>query len=190
MKKYSVLLLFSMFLSFPFFAQESELATANPTQQLQFLLGLSGNFEFGDLSIGKETSYYPCFSVIPAIDTEFRLPIQSNFKMQLGLKTLPAIAVNYIEIISRFGCELKEPQNWNNYHFEILGNVGVGIQLGFITCISVTPYWETGVQFYLMPENKGLFVGAGPNLFFFKPIENIYPLEIFPNIEITAGYKF
>ena len=142
--------------------------------------------------IYDDEDYGPfCFYMIPYLTAAVQIPTDSDFNMYLGLRALPAIAFNHFELYGVFGYTFAKPEGWKNYHLEVTGNAGLGIQLGFIDSVSVLPITEIGCQVYLMPEDHGFYCGLGPKTFFlFVPYDN--PVSVFNSfgVELSAGYKF
>ena len=186
-KKVLVLLFLAVFV-FPFFAQEKIDSPEKEKPQTHFLLGLDGNAVF--TTIYSSGSWFG-FTCIPLIDAEFQLPIDSNFKMYLGVKALPMVAVNLFQLITRLGYAFEKTLNWNEYHVELLGSLSAGIMLGFIEFVSVLPWIETSFQVYLMPEKRGFFVGFGPQAsLLITPDYDLSSCIFTGGFEISAGFKF
>lgn len=143
-------------------------------------------FQFLD-SEEKGFSIYP----MPVLEVDYKLPTSSSFKSYLGFQVLPAIPFYSVAALvnDRFGYAFKKPEKWNKYHIELLGNVGAGAVFLFWYGVNVLPLGDVGFQIFFMPEDKGFFWGAGPDVICI--CENDFSsIGFMFSVSVNLGYKF
>lgn len=150
---------------------------------------LDANFIY---TIYDDKDYDPfCFYMVPYLTTTVKIPTDNISNMYLGTRLFPAVSVNHLEIYGMFGYAFARPDGWENYHFEVTGNLGLGAQIGFITGVSVLPIGEIGCQVFLMPDNRGIYCGIGPKaLFMLFPYDDYISVSNSLGFELSVGYKF
>lgn len=134
-------------------------------------------------------SFYPY--PMPFLETNFQMPSKANERIYLGLKLLPTGLGGIAEISSRFGGIIKESKIWDNHNVELLAGFAAGAQIGLLDAVYIVPTFDMNFQAFLMPDNKGFYVGLGPNI---KMMLDIYSsnfsFEAFISAMLCAGYKF
>lgn len=173
MKKILSLLLLSVLLSISVFAQESSELESNEkaisgqnnepdnssSTSEHFLLGLDGDFHFYviDYFDDGDIEFRNNFYVMPFLETQMLLPSKSNFRMYVGMKAFSVILQNDLRLFTKIGYAFNRPENWQKYHFELLGTAGFGL-----TGPTICPVADLGIQLYLMPYTRGFYAGVGP----------------------------
>lgn len=143
-------------------------------------------FQFLD-SEEKGFSIYP----MPVLEVDYKLPTSSSFKSYLGFQVLPAIPFCSVAALvnDRFGYAFKKPEKWNKYHIELLGNVGAGAVFLFWYGVNVLPLGDVGFQIFFMPEDKGFFWGAGPDVICLCDYD-FSSIGFMFSFSVNLGYKF
>ncbi len=152
------------------------------------------------LQLDTEISYCPLFGFeekdfsiypMPVLEVDYKLPTSSSFKSYLGFQVLPAIPLSSVVALGndRFGYAFKKPEKWNKYHIELLGNVGAGAVFLFWYGVTVLPLGDVGFQIFFMPEDKGFFWGAGPDVICVCDYDFSSTMIMF-SVSVNLGYKF
>ena len=158
----------------------------------KFLLHFDLENNFADVNLGSNDKLSFCqYYAVPYATVAWQLPADSSTRLYFGVRISPLLAVNHIEAYVRAGYAFEKSKSWENYHLEISGDLAAGAQIGFITSFSALPITDIGGQIFLMPEDRGFFLGMGPNC---KMLYDVLSpdLNIFTSlsIKVSIGWKF